>query len=1167
MLELHSAGQQARAFEAAELRAIGEQKLPEELAAMRAVGERLYGLLDGPERRLAGLVANSTLELHFRSSTLGGPAWLAHLPWELLHADGAFLVQRGILPVRVVTFGPQERVQAGAGAPANRPLNVLFMACSPRNVWPVLNFEAEERIILDATENQPLYLVPEETGSVEELFETVRSYEAFDVFHLTGHGDLYNARQYAKYLSRDQQIGEGRPILLTEDEQGLCRLAVAEDVEGAFGDRVPALLFLSGCRTGELPEQSEKAHASLAQDLLARGFRGVVGWARPVLDVSATEAAAHFYGQLSAGATIEQALRHCFRELTKPGSGGQPFRIPDWHLLRLFAGDGHFTTALVTPRGQAGRKPFVKPRLDEGFLDKEKKIKVAGFRRFVGRRRALQRTLPALAAESRHTGVAVWGMGGLGKSSLAARLCDRVERLNQQFRRAVLVGVVNETRLLDLVREKYQDHEDALGYLEKPGLKLQGKLQKFFAEVDEAAPLLLVLDDFEDNIELDGGAADAFRLSRDGFETLRAIGCAIRETRTRSRLIVTTRYWSESTFPQIDLLAEQLPQMDRDELRKKARNELEPGAKGERSEQIVRSAAGNPRLFETLARDAGKEGQAPDEQQTKKFREGLELAKVLETLSEEGRRQLARLSVFQLPVSPAMALEVTGDGEFRRAVSLGLVEGRSAGDQPQLRVTDVVRPLLESELSESEYSGCCASAARAAHKTWWAEAERSSEAQRIEIVRLATWGGEREIACDLMERLAAYWNNGDRYRETLRWGSFVLERFEDYRLLTSVAVAERFLGETGSASQHLERALVLQPEDDERERVFALHEAAKLREQQGDLKGALDLYRQASEIAERIGYEAGKGATLHAMAGLRQRQGDVDGALACYREALDIAERVGDASGKALTLHGMATLQGERDADGALGLYRKALEIEERIGDLRAKAATLHQMARVHLKLEELGTARALYHESLEIEERIGNAHGKAMTLLNLGELAHLQGDMPSAAHHTEQAARTLAEIRAWPDLIIALGSLALCDPERRTYWLTQASWLALALLQPQPASLSRVAGLFHALPKGDPLELPLAALAYLLFTNSGPETVQSANREKAAKLLDIAGGNQSMNQEELLGWLKEKAGDLGKLYRDTLAALEALAPEPWIFDRQAVLESLAGATNEAETE
>jgi tetratricopeptide (TPR) repeat protein len=108
----------------------------------------------------------------------------------------------------------------------------------------------------------------------------------------------------------------------------------------------------------------------------------------------------------------------------------------------------------------------------------------------------------------------------------------------------------------------------------------------------------------------------------------------------------------------------------------------------------------------------------------------------------------------------------------------------------------------------------------------------------------------------------------------------------------------------------------------------------------GDLDGAMRLYQEALEIAERLGDLQGKSATLHEMAYILRVRGDLDGAMRLYQQSLEIKERLGDLRGTA-TLAMMAQVL---VMDGAMRLYQEALEIFERLGDLRDKAVTLGMM-------------------------------------------------------------------------------------------------------------------------------------------------------------------------------------------------------------------------------
>lgn len=81
---------------------------------------------------------------------------LAHLPRELLHDGKAFLAECGIQPFARCNRDPN--IPRRPTGPSG-----LFMATSPEDVHPVLNYEREEAAILEATHQQPIDLVVEES--------------------------------------------------------------------------------------------------------------------------------------------------------------------------------------------------------------------------------------------------------------------------------------------------------------------------------------------------------------------------------------------------------------------------------------------------------------------------------------------------------------------------------------------------------------------------------------------------------------------------------------------------------------------------------------------------------------------------------------------------------------------------------------------------------------------------------------------------------------------------------------------------------------------------------------------------------------------------------------------------------------------------------------------
>ena len=451
---------------------------------LRELGEKLLNFLDGEERWFGQALADP------RGATLRITAEqrLRHLPWELVVADGSFLaVSEGtpLLPVRsassIATLGAVVTAH-------NRPLRVLFMATSPEGVEPVLSYEAEEAGILAATADTGTELVVEESGTLEGLRFTAESYGAgyFDVLHLSGHATVH----------------EGQPKFLVENELGGLVLATADQIARALVGQWPRLVFVSGCLTGSAPDGG--TIPSMSESLVKAGTPVVMGWALPVGDVSATEFASHFYRALAAGQPLDRSVVRARQELYAG-------RSRSWHLLRVYA-DKSPLTPMVTTRNTPGRERIRVRQAADVFLDPQTQIsRVASRAAFVGRRRVIQRCLRTLkqplGSQAAAEALVLQGMGGLGKSTLASRLLERMPT----HQRVVWFGRVDPTKFRELTAkvefEGLEHQIEAAKLLENDQADLAVRLRYMFSGPLRQIPCLFVFDDFEQgNLEeRDGG--------------------------------------------------------------------------------------------------------------------------------------------------------------------------------------------------------------------------------------------------------------------------------------------------------------------------------------------------------------------------------------------------------------------------------------------------------------------------------------------------------------------------------------------------------------------------------------------------------------------------------------------------------------------------------------
>ena len=307
---------------------------------LAGLGGRLYGWLDGQtERWMSRVMENSPgLAVHIDVSS----HQLRHLPWELLRVKDGFLCDSpdvSFTPVRYVNGRSRLHEQA------NRPLRILFMACSPEGVEPVLDYEAEEALILQACSRHPVELTVEESGSLSGLEEQISSFDSgyFDVLHLTGHASVH----------------EDQPIFLMEDDRGFECRATSGGIARSFAGAWPRLIFLSGCKTGMAADRGNLP--SLCESLVNAGAPAVLGWALPVDDRDANLAAAALYDYLSKGMRVDEAVARTRQALLRANYGS-------WHLLRLYA-DTTPLSELVTRLKEPGRERLTVRKADMVFLE------------------------------------------------------------------------------------------------------------------------------------------------------------------------------------------------------------------------------------------------------------------------------------------------------------------------------------------------------------------------------------------------------------------------------------------------------------------------------------------------------------------------------------------------------------------------------------------------------------------------------------------------------------------------------------------------------------------------------------------------------------------------------------------------------------------------------
>ncbi|GAA2379163.1 KGGVGR-motif variant AAA ATPase [Dactylosporangium salmoneum] len=416
----------------------------------RDVLAELAGLVEAAERRGACLsVAIETAD----------PA-LAAVPWELLTlpGDSAPLARRAS-----VRLFRRVRADVAVPPPGPGPLRILVVPANPDSA-PDLDLEARFRAILDAVRpaRSRAHVRLLNQGTRAAIADALVR-EPCHVLHLACHG-----------------VADA--VLLETEDGRPDRVGAAELAALCVAYQAPRLVVL---------DVDPAAGPSLAEALMAAGVPQVVAMTGPVSGREATAFAHDLYRGLAAGADVTTAVRVAVESSV--------LRTPP----ALYQADA--APALLDPHARPEPVAEEPPVVVEGLL-----ARPVG--EFIGRRADLRR-LHALLDEEGRPGAYIHGARGVGKSTLAAEL---VRRLGPDA--GIVAGVTGRTDVDDVLDAAglallayAVGRADAGGpsYI-KVAAFVRDAAHPWADRLDvlrrtlRGDRLLLVIDDFEDNLVRDG---------------------------------------------------------------------------------------------------------------------------------------------------------------------------------------------------------------------------------------------------------------------------------------------------------------------------------------------------------------------------------------------------------------------------------------------------------------------------------------------------------------------------------------------------------------------------------------------------------------------------------------------------------------------------------------
>lgn len=234
------------------------------------------------------------------------------------------------------------------------------------------------------------------------------------------------------------------------------------------------------------------------------------------------------------------------------------------------------------------------------------------------------------------------------------------------------------------------------------------------------------------------------------------------------------------------------------------------------------------------------------------------------------------------------------------------------------------------------------------------------------------------------------------------------------------------LGRHESALVHHEEALRLSrslPDDLRASR--SLLGLGVLRYDSGDYLGAVTLYLEALELAQRCGDGGSQGRALGCIGNAYERMGVYSRSLEYHAQCLSHydAQTWPRERSYALNNIGNVYVALEQYAQ-ALSFHKESLQLKRELTDRWGQVTSLQNIAACHLNLGDLDAAKQDFEASLPLAEQIGDQEGLCVAWQGLGDVAARGGDLAAAEAAYRTALETAAAVGSRYEEVTSLLSL-----------------------------------------------------------------------------------------------------------------------------------------------
>ncbi|WP_375467948.1 tetratricopeptide repeat protein [uncultured Nostoc sp.] len=210
----------------------------------------------------------------------------------------------------------------------------------------------------------------------------------------------------------------------------------------------------------------------------------------------------------------------------------------------------------------------------------------------------------------------------------------------------------------------------------------------------------------------------------------------------------------------------------------------------------------------------------------------------------------------------------------------------------------------------------------------------------------------------------------------------------------------------------------------------------------GEYQQSIDCYQKSLQIFKETGDRNGEGDSLIGLSIAYNFLGQYKQSIDCYQQSLLIKREIGDRQGEGNCLQGLGI------AYNFLGQYKQAiiyhqqsLAIDKEIGDRNGEAKSLSALGNVYQSLGKYKHAIICHQQSLEIKKEIRDRNGEAIAWFNLAqalENIHRELDALGAYHNARELFQAIgidANVELCNNAIERLSQPQTPVVSRRDFW------------------------------------------------------------------------------------------------------------------------------------